>query len=397
MAAMATRPAAPPASVGEVLDLIRSGRATTRSEIGRVTGLSRTAVAARLLALLRSGLVVEGEEGPSSGGRPPSRLRFHSTAGVVLAAAVGRSRTQLAICDLAGTVLSAADIDQEPGLAPDDLLPRVADRFGSLLDGTGRLPGEVKAVGLSIPGTVDFERGASLDSPIMRGWDGVPLAPYFADFGDGPPAPVYVDNDAHVMGMSERNGHLRSYRDLLMVKASTGLGAGVFSRGRLVRGALGAAGEIGHTKSAAAAGRECRCGDTGCLEAVAGGWALVQELRAEGYDVGHIRDVVALAAQGDPRARHLVRESGRRLGEVLASAVNLLNPEAVVIGGDMVQAYDTFAAGVRESIYGNATALATRELQIVPATHRQQSGVVGCAALALEHLLSPRAVDLALS
>lgn len=394
---MASRAVAPPASAGEVLDLIRSGRATTRSEIGRVTGLSRTAVAARLSTLLRSGLVVEGEEGPSSGGRPPARLRFHNTAGVVLAAAVGRSRTQLAVCDLAGTVRSAVDVDQEPGAAPGELLPWVVDRLEALLVEAGSAPEEVKAVGLSIPGTVDFEHGTSLDSPIMRGWDGVPLAPYFVRFGGDRPVPVFVDNDAHVMAMSERTGHLRRYRDLIMVKASTGLGSGVFSRGRLVRGALGAAGEIGHTKTPTAEGVECRCGDTGCLEAVAGGWALVQTLRAEGYDVGHVRDVVALAVEGDPRARHLVRESGRRLGDVLAAAVNLLNPQAVVIGGDMVQAFDTFAAGVRESVYGHATALATRELQILPATHGQRSGVVGCAALALEHLLSPRAVDVALA
>jgi len=205
--------------------------------------------------------------------------------------------------------------------------------------------------------------------------------------------PVVVDNDANAMALSEHHGHLEEFSDLVMVKASTGIGVGVVADGRLLRGALGAAGELGHSKTAAAGGRTCRCGDTGCVEAVAGGWALVQEMQSRGRDVRHVRDLVALALEGDPEARTLVRESGRRFGEVLASAVNLLNPEAVVVGGDMAAAYDLFVAGLRESVYANATALATRELQFHPATHGDRAGTVGCAALALSRVLHPRAVD----
>ncbi len=390
MTGMSSRPSALPATAGDVFELIRSGEAATRSEVGRATGLSRTAVAARIGGLLASGLVVEADEGKSSGGRPPARLRFNAGAGVVLAGAIGRSRTQLAVCDLDGTVLASEDVDQEVGVGPDELMPRIVEAFGPLLKGADSAGGDVKAVGLSIPGTVDFEQGASLDSPIMSGWDGVRLAPYFDGIVQ---APVFVDNDANVMALSERRGRLEEFGDLILVKASTGLGAGIVSRGVLLRGALGAAGEIGHTKTAAAQGLTCRCGDTGCVEAVAGGWAIVQRLREQGREVGHVRDLVALAIEGDSEARQLIRESGRRVGEVLAAAVNLFNPEAIVVGGDMVRAYDTFVAGLRETVYASATALATRELQIVPTTHGERSGVVGCAAMALEQVLSARAVD----
>ncbi len=387
-----TGPATPP-TAGAVFALVRDGIAQTRREIGRRTGLSRTAVTARVSALLSSGLVVEVAEGPSTGGRPPARLTLHAGGGVVLAAAIGRSRTQLAVCDLAGEVLCTGTFDQEVGTGPEGLMPRVARELGSLLAGVGRTADEVRGIGLSIPGTVDREGGCSLDSPVMPGWDGVELAPYLTPHFD---APVLVDNDANVMALSERRGHLERFADVLMVKASTGLGAGIVSGGALQRGALGAAGEIGHTKVADAAGAACRCGDRGCVEAVAGGWALVQELRAQGREVAHVRDVVALALEGDSVARGLIRESGRRLGEVLAGVVNVLNPSAVVVGGDMALAYDMLAAGLREAVYGNATALSTRQLQIVPATHGDQAGVVGCAALVLEHVLSARAVDEAL-
>ncbi|HWU23877.1 MAG TPA: ROK family protein, partial [Nocardioides sp.] len=107
----------------------------------------------------------------------------------------------------------------------------------------------------------------------------------------------------------------------------------------------------------------------------------------------HVRELVALANRGDAEARQLLRESGRQLGEVLAVAVNLLNPQAVVIGGDMAGAFDVYAAGVRETLYARATALATRELQVLPSTFGDRAGLVGCAAMALDRVLSPAAVD----
>ncbi|RZK71153.1 MAG: sugar kinase, partial [Rhodococcus sp. (in: high G+C Gram-positive bacteria)] len=115
-----------PATGGDVFALIRAGQATTRTEIGTLTGLSRTAVAARVSSLQASGLVVEREEGVSTGGRPPVKLSFHVQAGVVLSAAIGRSRTQLAICDLAGDVIVAEDVEQEIGTSPAELMPVIA-------------------------------------------------------------------------------------------------------------------------------------------------------------------------------------------------------------------------------------------------------------------------------
>ncbi|AWT51333.1 putative NagC regulator [Mycolicibacterium smegmatis MKD8] len=387
----------PPATLvsptpGEVFALIRDRRATTRGELGRLTGLSRTAVTARVAALEAGGLVIERDQA-STGGRPAAQLTFNVDAGVVFSAAIGRSRTQLAVCNLDGTILASTDIDQEPGIAPDDLMPDLVKRLDTLLDESGRRGVRIFGVGLSLPGTVDQRTGASLDSPNMSGWDGVPLAPYFTSLTD---APVVIDNDANAIAVAERRGGYGEYDDMLVVKASTGLAAGIIMGGQLQRGAVQAAGEFGHSKTAAAAGVHCRCGDTGCLEAIAGGWALVRALQRDGRAVNHLRDVVALAHTGDPEARRMIRESGRHIGEVLAAAVNLLNPAVLVIAGDMVGAYDLFVAGLRETLYGNATALATRTLQIVPSIHRERSSMVGCATNVLDRVLSPDAVDAAM-
>src|SRR6476620_4446818 len=142
-----------PATAGEVFALIRDGVVSTRADVGRVTGLSRTAVAARVSTLQARGLVLERAEAPSTGGRPPARLVFNADAGVVLAAAIGRSRTQLGVCNLAGVVLTVADVDQEIGIGPNDLMPDIAKRLEALLDETGRRREEVLGAGLSVPGT----------------------------------------------------------------------------------------------------------------------------------------------------------------------------------------------------------------------------------------------------
>jgi predicted NBD/HSP70 family sugar kinase len=375
------------ATAGDLLALLRSGRASTRADLRTLTGLSRTAVVARVNALTEGGLLLLGAELASTGGRPPGSLVFNTDAGIVLAAAIGRSRSQVAVFDLGGTELSSSAVDHEIGAGPDEVMPGVAEHLRALM--SPDLP-PVLGIGISLPGVVDPDRGVSVDTPVMAGWDGVPLAPYLEGVAD---APLLLANDADTMARSEFLGHAKEIRDLLVVKASTGIGLGVLADGRIVSGARGGAGDLGHTKVPEAAGRPCRCGDVGCLETLAAGWALVARLREEGRTVDHIRDLVAQALSGDPEAKHMLRESGRQVGELLAVAINLLNPRAVVLGGDMAGAYDVYAAGVREAVYARASALATRELQFLPATYGDKAGLVGCAALALEAVLSPAAVD----
>ena len=377
-------------SVGDLYALIRDKRDVTRSAIGKLTGLSRTAVSSRVRELTDRNLVIEREQAASTGGRPPTLLSFNAAAGVVLTAAIGGSRARLAVCNLAGDVLVAADIDQEPGLGPEDLMPDVVKRLGLLLAESGFGAEQVFGVGLSLPGTVDQQRGCSVDSPVLSGWDGAPLVPYFRDLTG---APVVLDNDANAIALAEWHAGSGGFDDVLVVKASTGLGAGIIAGGVLQRGAIQAAGEFGHNKTAAAAELVCRCGDTGCLEAVAGGWALVRSLRDEGRTVRHLRDVVELAHSGDPVARRLIRNSGRHVGEVLAAAVNLLNPAALVVAGDLAGAYDFFVAGLRETLYGNATTLATRTLQIFPSAFGDRAGVIGSAMMVLDRVLGPDAID----
>ncbi len=390
---MTGRPMATPGvSVGDVLCLIRGRDVVTRADIRRLTGLSRTAVTLRVDQLLERGLVAERAEGGSTGGRPPTRLVFNPESGVVLAASIGASRAQVAVCDLGGRILADAEFAVHAGGVTHDVLVRAAEQMKVLLarvasvngTGSGRV---VYGVGVSVPAAVDVATGLSMGAGPALG--DVAVAEYFTErFA----APVRVDSDVNALALAEHTRH-PEIGDLLLVKASTGIGAGIIAGGRLQRGAWGGAGEIGHIKVSGAPERPCRCGDLHCLETVAGGWALLEQLAAQGKPVSSLPELVNLVRAGDPDAVRLVREAGRRIGEVLAAAVNLLNPAMIIVRGDLSHAFEPLAAGMRELIYQRSSAVATRSLRVEPGALDAPSGVAACAAMILDRVLAPAAVN----
>lgn len=379
------------ATSGHILEMIRTGSATSRSEIARATGLSRPSVALRVTELIDGRLVTEGTRAASSGGRPPTLLEFNASCGLILTAALGMARSQAAVCDLDGRVLVRTPGAPQMEQGPDATVPWLLDAWSEQISELGRSPEDVRGIGIGLPGTVEFHAGRADDRPFLGKWAGVALAPLVAERF---PVPVTVDNDVNVMALGEHiaGGHGHT-EDMVFVKASTGIGAGLVSGGNLLRGALGAAGEIGHIPVRDGGGLPCRCGNTDCLEAVAGGRRLLVRAAEQGREVAGLKELVALAAEGDPVAVTLVREAGRRLGEALAGAVNLLNPELIVLGGDLSEAYDHLVAGVREVVFQQCTALATRQLRIVASTLWDDAGVRGCAAMVSEEILSPEAVN----
>ncbi|MGH3648781.1 MAG: ROK family protein, partial [Micromonosporaceae bacterium] len=236
---------------------------------------------------------------------------------------------------------------------------------------------------------IDIETGRSLSPAVLPGWGDVAIRDHFTDRF---PVPVFVENDVNVLALAEHRRHPDS-DDILVIKASTGIGAAIIGGGQLQRGALGASGELGHAKVSTGTGAICRCGDRDCLEAYAAGWALRQRLQAAGRSVNDARDIAELVRAGDPEAVRLVRDAGRHLGEVLAVAVNLLNPSLIVIGGDLAHAYDTLVAGVRELVYQRSSAITTRSLRIIPSELDEQAGFLACAWMTLDNILSPAAIN----
>ena len=380
-------------SPGNLLTLIRSGRARTRGELGEVTGLARSTVAQRVDALINAGLVVEVGGAPSTGGRPPSLLGFNGDVGLVFAADLGATHSRVAVCNLHAEILAEVVADIDIDLGPAHVLGWLEETFEKLLSDIGRPLREVRGVGIGVPGPVDFSHGMAVNPPIMAGWHLYRIADRIQQrYG----VPVLVDNDVNIMALGEYWSMDPGVHDFMLVKVGTGIGSGLIMGGHLHRGANGAAGDIGHVR-ATSDDVICRCGNTGCLEAVAGGGALAARLRDLGHDAAGSREVVQLLRAGNKDATRVVREAGRLIGQVLASTVNLLNPALIMIGGDMAMAEQPLLAGVREVVYQRSTTLSTTDLQITTSRLGDRAGVVGAAALVLEHVLTPRAVDLAMA
>jgi len=380
-------------SPGDLLSLIRSGEATTRGQLTEVTGLARSTIAQRLETLLSAGLVVEAGEAQSTGGRPPTILGFNDDAGIVFAADFGATHSRIAITNLGVETIvdRTAEIDINDG--PDVVLSWLESAFEELLARSGRSFDDLMGVGVGLPGPVDFDRGVAVHPPIMAGWHEYPVGQRLSErFA----VPALVDNDVNIMALGEQWVMSPRIDDFIYLKVGTGIGSGLVLGGHIHRGAHGAAGDIGHVQ-AASEEVVCRCGNNGCLEAVAGGAALATALGETDPGIRGTRDVVRLVREGREDAARAVREAGRLIGKVLASTVNLLNPALIIIGGDLAVAEQQLLAGIREVVYRRSTALSTTDLQITTSTLGDRAGVTGAAAMVIDHLLAPDAIASALA
>lgn len=374
----------------DVFELLRDGRPRTRAELAETSGLARSTIASRIDTLMRIGLVAPYGGGISTGGRPPSLLALNPLAWVVAGVDIGATHATAALADLAGTILVEHRVDLDVALGPEHVLGWVEQEVGDLLAGQGRGPHELAAIGMGLPGPVEHSTGRAINPPIMPGWSGYDVPAHVQRAFD---VPVLVDNDVNIMALGEQHAHLPDVDDLVFIKVGTGIGAGLISGGRLQRGAQGTAGDLGHVAVARAAGVPCRCGNLGCLEAVAAGPAIASGLRVAGIEVVAGQEVVDLVLHGDTRAVQAVRQAGRDLGEVLATLVNIVNPSAIVVGGALAAAGESLLAGIREVVYQRSLPLATQHLRIITSQAGQRAGIIGAAALAIGHVLSAEHID----
>jgi len=375
---------------GEILELVRSGRAVTRGDILEVTGLSRMTVSARIDSLRDAGLVVENGTDRVTGGRPSRRLEFNTARATLVVATVDTTHTTVALTDLAGRVASEDRVEVAVADGPHRTLNAIVEAARALLDDTGLADAGLGGIGICIPGPVDPDTGRPSQPPIMPGWDAYPVADHLRDALG---APVLVSNDADAAGLGEQRAAHPASRSLCFIKVSSGIGTGIILDGQVYRGADGGAGDIGHVKISGHHER-CQCGAEGCLAAIASGRAVAHALTEIGKPAHSASAVGAYLAAGDPDAARLTQAAGRVIGEVVATVVSLLNPAEVVLGGMLASA--PLLAGVRETLYPRSLPRATRHLSISQSTLGERAAIVGLATLVVEREYSAAAVNAAL-
>lgn len=379
-------------SAGEMLQLFRSGAVHTRRELQQVTGLARSTVTFRIDALLRAGYLVEDGVTDPSRGRPANRLKVNDASSTVLAVDLGATHGRLAVCTGAGEVLAESVIESEIASGPPQVLGTVVRILDRLLDASGRDRSSLRGVGVGVPGPVEWATGRIARSISMPGWDHYPVADHLATLYE---VPVVVDNDANVLGLGEQRVRYPRAHLLLFVKVGTGIGASILLDGALVRGSHAAEGDIGHAKIVGV-DELCSCGAQGCLAATASGRAMVRDLSALGLAVNTSRDVVALVRRGQPDAVRVVAQAGQAIGDVLSTVVSLLNPEVVVIGGDVALAHEQFLTGIQHTLRSRTQPLATAHLEVTHSRLGDRAGVTGAAAMVQDKIFSADAVDAAL-
>ncbi|HZA73948.1 MAG TPA: ROK family protein [Propionibacteriaceae bacterium] len=377
-------------SAGSLLQLFRTGRARTRNDVQNLTGLARSTVTIKVDALLAAHYLVEDGSIVDGRGRPATRLRVNDQATTVLVADLGATHGRLAVSTAGGQVLSETVIESAIDTGPSAVLATVVGELEKLLAESGRDPTTVRGVGLGVPGPVDWQTGRIARSISMPGWDDYPVRDHLREhFG----VLAVVDNDANLLGLGEQQRIYPSAHLLIFVKVGTGVGSSVVIDGTLLRGSDSAEGDIGHAKIPGVTETCSSCGAQGCLAAIASGRAMVRDLHRLGHPAVTTRDVVDLVRVGNPDAARVVTAAGRALGDVLSTAVSLLNPDVVVIGGDIAHAHEHFLLGVRDTLLSRSQPLATAHLRIAPSQLGDRAGITGAAAMVADEVFGRAAVD----
>lgn len=369
-------------AASEVLELVRSSGPISRTELGRLTGLALSTVSSHIAELEEAGLVEEAGDGDSRGGRRPRLVRLREDGSVVLAADLGTHHARLGVASVAGRLLEVAEQPILLESGPEIVLDEVCARLERLVEGMGNP--HIVGIGMGLPGPVEFPSGLVTSPSRMPGWQGTSVVDLLEKRLSVPAA---VDNDANLLALGElRAWSGEGLRHLIAVKVGGGIGCGVICNGLLYRGAVGVAGDISHVRLASVApdeARPCACGNRGCLETVASGAALLEEVSAAGLSVSTQAELVSKVQSGDPVASHVVRNAGRHLGEVLAVVVNFFNPQALLLGGMLANA-NPLVVAVNAAIYERCFPVASRSVLISQTKAGPHAGLLGAVALVLD-------------
>lgn len=396
-------------SLVSIVNVLRARGPLTRLDLERETNLGRAVVLDRLATLSSFGLIDEAGIGRSIGGRAPRLVRFRSEAACILVANIDGVTVGVGLSDLKGQLLLEHYEDLEPHSPAEAIFARLEELFDWFLTQSG---GTVWAIALGIPGAVETVTGPTSVQRLgaqsigtMPPWnDALAFRRLVHRFN----VPMWIRSAVQMEAMGEvttLDGD--SSREMLLVHLGTEIGAGLVLDGRIHQGIHGTTGQLGHIYVGEGHDKICGCGNIGCLQTVAGCNAVVLEgLRGaregrsprlrevfERTGTVTVSDIGNASRLGDPFASDLLAQSGRLIGMVLASAVNLLNPSIVVIGGELADTGDICLAAIREGIYRHAQPLVTREMSIVRSRMGRSAGLVGAATVAVDEIFAPNFVE----
>jgi len=385
----------------EIIHALRTQGEISRTDIANLTGWSKAKTSQKIRDLVDKGYLVEIGDGVSQGGRKPRLLRINDRLGYLVGLDIGATSVDMVLADVGGKIYQRRSAPADVRQPPDDFLALCSELILDMVSAQGCRPEQILGIGIGVPGPVDFGRGVLVAPPLMPDWENFSIRDYFRH--TFPTAFVVIDNDVNIMALGEqRSGDGNGIDHFIFIKIGTGIGSGIVSNGKIHRGSIGCAGDIGHI-CVDKQGPICRCGNTGCLEAMAAGPAisekamlavkngssplLRQMMEANGGKL-HPEDVNAACREGDQAALEIIRGSGQMIGDVLASLVNFFNPSHIFIGGGITNFGNHLLVSIRRAVLRRSLPLATTNLSINFSRMGPEVGVIGAIALASEYLFA---------
>lgn len=370
-----------------VLNYVRDQGPISRAEMARRTALQRSTISEIVDSLLVEGLIEEIGAGRSTGGRCPTLLALRASGAAAVGIDIGPARTTVAACDLAGCVLEREEFETDHDF--EQTIRRAGVAAGRL---SGRNPGKIEGIGVSLPGLVDPSTGKLIYVPYFN-WRDLDVARTL-EAATG--LKVAVDNDANAAALAELwfgRAEVSEARDFIMVFIAEGVGTGLIFDRQIYRGEGGAAGEFGHMVIGERAPVPCSCGGDDCWEAFASGRAAVERYArlssdAEGARALSFAQLIDRALDGEEAAREALRETARYLGKGISNLVVGFSPEIVVVGGAITRAWelvsDILAEAVKRSVRRDLPAA-----RITPSTIGDEASLMGALSLVLADKFAP--------
>lgn len=371
-----------------ILKMIKTGKAISRADLARQSGLSPATVTGITAELIDEGLVYEQASGDSSGGRPPILLAINPDGGYVVGIKLAENIAVGALVDL------NADIHERKTLALEgrdagSVVSKLVDLIEDLLHSAGISEDRLKGVGVGAAGVVNHEDGVLRHSPYF-GWKDVPLRTMIQDRLD---VSVSVDNDVNTLTLFEKLFGEEDAQDFLTITVGRGIGMGIVVNGQLYRGAGGGAGELGHSV-VDPDGPVCSCGKRGCLETYLSEPALVSAAREaaltlDGHALESVDDLLDLVHSGNDEAETILLNAAELLGRYAAILVNVFDPGLIIFSGEGTRYGVPFFKEVERSLRLHSIPGLAENTQIRIDEWGDDAWARGAAGLALQELFEP--------
>jgi glucokinase-like ROK family protein len=398
-----------------VMRCLRDGSPVYRAQLAEITGLNKTTVSSLVSELIAQGFVLESAPGTverinGKSGRPAVMLELNSNAGCAVAAEVGVNYLSVAVANFTANVIWRHTERIRHLQGQHAIIDRLLALLHLALEQGKAATDRVLGIAVGVPGLVALDSGAVLFGPNLK-WENVPLGSIIRDAftREGLVYPLFVDNEANFAALAEAQyGVARGHGDVLYISAGVGLGGGIIRSGELYRGVSGFAGEFGHMRAVRGDEQSCGCGNSGCWETLASeralfadiysrisngeqsllSWACEDGEPAAGAERSHtlltVPVVVDAAQAGDRVAVEALQTLGQALGSGIASLVNALNPELVVLGGSLSLAGELLLPAIDKELSEHALRWNRSAVRVVIAQHRFDACVMGGIATVIE-------------